>query len=409
MVKIYINKLGRIRDAEIDVKPMLVFTGNSGLGKSYTAFLVDHIYNVIANNRIKYFVQERTRALGEQNLQEGFTFKFKDLRLWMNQDASQYLGYLTGNKEFKCDVNYVFEEIDDNAAFRLWAVDEEPLTQVYVNEKSMFFPSAFRDWEMMYTRSLTRYLTSALFGKDTQLLPILMPPARAAFMGAKNALQAFNGIGMYAKFINIYDYLTDARPRESADEQFYHSMIRRLTGGELELENGQTYLRLSADTRIPISAAASSIKELTALLLLIQKDMNSYKLSVLFEEPEAHVHPMSQDLVADLIARCFNRGMQFQITTHSDFILGRFNQLIRLGNLRKKNPEKFKQFCKENRESENLYFDNEQVGAYYFVEQDGKVLIKEQDITNGIPYTTFHEIINRQEKIDDLIEQYMEE
>lgn len=409
MPKIYINKLGRIHNAEIDVKPMLVFTGNSGLGKSYTAFLVDHIYNVIANNRMEFFVRDRTRGLGEKKIQEGFSFKFKDLRLWMNQDASQYLGYLTGNKEFWCDVSYGFAEIDDNAVFRLASIVEGEFTRILVNEKSFFYPKGLDLWESMYAGSIKRYLASDLFGKEMQLFPILMPPARAAFMGAKNALQSFNGIGMYAKFIKFYDYLTDAPLRKNPDEQFYQSMIRRLIGGDLELENGQAYVRISTNNRIPISAAASSIKELTALLLLMQKNIDFYQTSVLFEEPEAHVHPMSQDLVADLIARCFNRGMHFQITTHSDFILGRFNQLIRLGNLRKRSPEKFKQFCKENGENEKLYLDSELIGAYYFVEQDGNVIIKEQNIVEGIPFTTFHDIISKQEQVDNLIEQYMEE
>ena len=112
MLKIYINELGRIRDAVINVKPMMVFTGDSGLGKSYTAFLIYHVYSVLANDRIKYFVEDKIQALGE-NKNNGFTFKFQDLRLWMNRDASQYLGYLLGNKEFSCDVTYTIDLPED--------------------------------------------------------------------------------------------------------------------------------------------------------------------------------------------------------------------------------------------------------------------------------------------------------
>ena len=49
MIKILIHQIGRIGDAEIEVKPFMVFTGDSGLGKSYTAFLVDYVFNVIAS------------------------------------------------------------------------------------------------------------------------------------------------------------------------------------------------------------------------------------------------------------------------------------------------------------------------------------------------------------------------
>ncbi len=80
MFKIYINELGRIRDAIIDVKPMMVFTGDSGLGKSYTAFLIYHAFSVLANDRIKYFVEDKIQALGG-NKDKCFTFKFQELRM----------------------------------------------------------------------------------------------------------------------------------------------------------------------------------------------------------------------------------------------------------------------------------------------------------------------------------------
>lgn len=77
--------------------------------------------------------------------------------------------------------------------------------------------------------------------------------------------------------------------------------------------------------------------------------------------------------------------------------------------MRRDHPERFKQFCKENKQNENFYLDNARIGAYYFKEQGGKVVVERQDIANGIPFTTFHEIVDRQEQMDDLIEQYMEE
>lgn len=405
MLKIYINELGRIRDAVIDVKPMMVFTGDSGLGKSYTAFLIYHVYSVLANDRIKYFVEDKIQALGG-NKDKGFTFKFQDLRLWMNRDASQYLGYLVGNKDFTCDVTYTFD-LPDDIVIKVTTSLEGPLRRVNVNGASSFFPNDFPDWTIIYAHGLNHYFSSIIFNKT--VIPYLMPPARAAFMGAKNAKSAFQGIGMYERFVDFNDWVSSVRPRKIPDDQFFKSMTKRLTNGEIELRDGQTFLRLPTGTSIPISAAASSVKELAPLLLLLQSELIISAYSLLFEEPEAHVHPKSQDLVADLIARCFNRGVQFQITTHSDFILGRFNQLIRLGNLRRNNPEKFRQYCNDNQESENLYLDYEQMGAYYFKEHGTSVIIEEQDISNGIPFTTFHEIINRQERVDDQIEQYMED
>lgn len=46
-IRIHINKLGPIGDSEIELKPLMVFTGMSGLGKSYTAFLIYYLVNSI--------------------------------------------------------------------------------------------------------------------------------------------------------------------------------------------------------------------------------------------------------------------------------------------------------------------------------------------------------------------------
>lgn len=109
MIKILINKLGRIRNAEVVIKPFMVFTGDSGLGKSYTAFLIDYLYNVIASDRIKFFVRERMKSMNKDEQDKGFSFRFGELREWMHNDVSQYLGYLIGNDSFNCDVEYVFD------------------------------------------------------------------------------------------------------------------------------------------------------------------------------------------------------------------------------------------------------------------------------------------------------------
>ena len=80
MIKILIYKLGRIRNAEIEIKPFMVFTGDSGLGKSYTAFLIDYLYNVIASDRIKFFVREHMKSMNKDDQNKGFSFKFGEIR-----------------------------------------------------------------------------------------------------------------------------------------------------------------------------------------------------------------------------------------------------------------------------------------------------------------------------------------
>lgn len=57
-VRIKISRLGAITDAEVVVRPFMLFVGNSGLGKSYVAFLTHYIYTILGSNRLEeYFKQ----------------------------------------------------------------------------------------------------------------------------------------------------------------------------------------------------------------------------------------------------------------------------------------------------------------------------------------------------------------
>ncbi|WP_459964749.1 hypothetical protein, partial [Prevotella falsenii] len=51
------NQLGAIKDSYIKIKPLMVLSGESGLGKSYAAFLVHYIYYLLSetNDRLKDF------------------------------------------------------------------------------------------------------------------------------------------------------------------------------------------------------------------------------------------------------------------------------------------------------------------------------------------------------------------
>lgn len=400
-IRIIIDKLGPITDSEIVFKPFMVFTGESGLGKSYTAFLWYNLITSLTPMRLQEFITKKING----SVKEELTFKFKDFRMWLNQNTAAFFGYLLGNNNFNCQVNYVFEIDDDKPVEmkRLHDEDASGFTRYSINGDIDVFPLDLEDNVLMMSFSLHGYLSELCFGKN-YLRPLILPPARAAFMGANTT----SPIGMYRDFLAQLDDLKTPSRTISPDNQFFVNYIAKLSDGEIVLENGSVFLQFESGEKIPVSAAASSVKELMPFLLMLQNGKIRQYNSLLFEEPEAHVHPKKQFLLMDMLARCCNKGMLIQMTTHSDYLLGRMNQLLVLGKIREKSMEAFEIFCKEHQFNKNLYLHTEQIGGYYFKRENDRVVIEEQDLSLGLPFNSFENTVKSQMElsadINDLAE-----
>ena len=400
-IRIIIDKLGPITDSEIVFKPFMVFTGESGLGKSYTALLWYNLITSLTPMRLQEFITKKING----SVKEELTFKFKDFRMWLNQNTAAFFGYLLGNNNFDCQVNYVFE-IDDDMPVELKRLHDEDasgFTRYSINGDIDVFPLDLEDNILMMSFSLHGYLSELCFGKN-YLRPLILPPARAAFMGANTT----SPIGMYRDFLAQLDDLKTPSRIISPDNQFFVNYIAKLSDGEIVLENGSVFLQFESGEKIPVSAAASSVKELMPFLLMLQNGKIRQYNSLLFEEPEAHVHPKKQFLLMDMLARCCNKGMLIQMTTHSDYLLGRMNQLLVLGKIREKSMEAFEIFCKEHQFNKNLYLHTEQIGGYYFKRENDRVVIEEQDLSLGLPFNSFENTVKSQMElsadINDLAE-----
>lgn len=395
-IKVLINKLGPIENSEMLFKPFMVFTGDSGVGKSYTAMLWYHLVSSFSTARLLNFVNQKWNLNVENETlidNQSYQFKFKELRKWLNDSVSRTLAYLLGNEEFSCAVNYVFEDFDDNLVIPISVNPDgfEHFAAYTVADKTYILPSEHISNTFLIAHSLSSYFIEKIWGKK-RLDTLLLPPARAAFMGAEMT----SSIGMYREFLAQLNDLKTPSVQEPKDSQFFANYIGKLVDGKIIVDNGNVLVQLLDGVKIPISAAASSVKELTPFLLMLQNGKSIPYYSMLFEEPEAHVHPKKQYLVMDMLARCCNKGMIIQMTTHSDYLLSRMNQLIRLGNIKKVSGQVFDEYCTSHKHNRNLYLDSSVIGAYYFKRENGKVIIVEQCTDKGLPFTSFDEIIKEQ-------------
>lgn len=386
------------------------------MGKSYVNFLSYYVFDLFANNGLFRFLSPKIEGKIWKDKQLSFSFTLEDMRSWMATDAKSFLQNLMAYPELNCSVSFSFEEsvinkIEVSVKEEELENNESSVHPLTVTLKDLGNSPAYsfnNDYARSISGSVATLLSLKIVFGEIFYSAYLLPPGRTSLIGNSFSVNRMvSNTGMYDRFFHDYDILRNPRfglDINSNDGQFFMSQIRKLIGGDIITEKEDTFLLLDNGKKIPISAAASSIRELSPLLLWV-KNRSLFMSSICLEEPEAHAHPRMQFGIADLIGSCLQKGLFFQITTHSDYFLTRINQLIRLYKFQQEKPQEFENspYVRNKRQTINP----QNVKAYYFdfSKEKNSVLIKEQNLEEGIPFDSFRDVIMRQIEFDNNLEQ----
>ena len=407
-----IHKFGPLQEVSFQVAPFMVFTGMSKLGKSYANYLVYYLFTSLLN--YKDVARLGEHLVGE-NSSGSFTLSGDFLSTYLHDNVRAFMRTLLGDPTIECDVDFLFPEFGEplRVEYQEVAATEEDIEKRLGNTVNISINGEEASRNIIRNTALTVRLYSLMVLSHRLLEHIyynalIFPPANGALINTDYSLtSSINPEGMYGRFLLDNDYCTSIR---STDEQSpYLKQIKKITDGDVVKEEGKEFLVLDEGKHVNMSAAASSIKEISPLLFLL-KNHPIKKEAICLEEPEAHLHPSMQIQVADLIAECINNGFLFHITTHSDYFMDRLNQLIKLGNIRKKDETTFKEYCAANGLSEKTFLDGDNVKAYFFHRDDetSKVVIEELPVEEGgIPMKTFYETVEKMRKQDEQIDEML--
>lgn len=410
-IKLNIKRLGPVADTEIRMAPFMIFTGSSNLGKSYVNFLTYYVMSVFSGNRIAGFLRSKISDKTAEKKEFTFSFTLNEICKWMEQDVKLFFQYLLNYPNVPCEVSFEFEtEIKDfkvriNELDRLEGIygGEMPIIVTKINEEQIFSLKDSKDIINCISNPISKVLSGIILEKKRRYT-FLLPPGRASLLNESYSRQAESSkVGMYDIFLRDFDRINNMRNRSVHSKS--NKKVDSLINGVLNSTKDGLFLKLNDNTEIPLSAAASSIKELSPFVLWMQTVGFQYD-SMCIEEPEAHAHPEMQYGIADLLAKCVNKGAFIQMTTHSDYLLARLNQLIKLFDLKKKNSELYRNISGRLDIDKELPLDKSKIRAYYFsVDKDNYgVKVEEQDVTDGIPFSTFMNAVKMQMDWDNLYE-----
>ena len=419
-IKVRIDQLGRIRDSEILVSPLMVFSGESGLGKSYLALLCHYFFELLINtSRLNHFFVDNNidfNVLSKDFKDAGTALEIKkqDLEAWMAKDAILYLRYMLGYDGISGQIEITLpESVPDTMAFTYkneltGLVDKEEIYTILslgnlrfrIQEKTQFDESPFA--------FLLRFvLIDYIFGNYQMLdSTFVLPPSRGPILTE----QIIPTTGMYSEFLNDMAGLNRIKPRPDTASEIVLELFRTILEGEVNKEE-TTYIYTTNDASMPVSAAAASIREIAPLQILAKKQDVS-RCAILVEEPEAHLHPLKQRMMADIIGALSHNGAIMQITTHSDYFLRRLNELIMFAKAKKTtdDPDKLRTLSEKVNIVEDMSIDESIIGAYLLRKQaDNTSIAVKQDISNGIPFAAFRDAILDNMNYQDILGDYLQD
>lgn len=170
----------------------------------------------------------------------------------------------------------------------------------------------------------------------------------------------------------------------------------RLLNGKVAYENGQ-FVFQEKESVIPLTYASSMIHELSILPSILNASQQiGY---VYYDEVENSVHPLLQGIVAQTLIRFCNLGKKLLISTHSDTMAGKLNNIILLSRM-KNIADRNKKIEKIGLSNKDLLDESKHVMVYEFVKhRDGSVTVENLEFMSypkiGYEFERFNENIDQ--------------
>ena len=99
--------------------------------------------------------------------------------------------------------------------------------------------------------------------------------------------------------------------------QGLHERLALAIGGKLVISDNNELLFQENDKSFPLSLVATGVANLGFLGLLIEKNILDKGTFLFIDEPEAHLHPAWQVIMAEILFELARQGVKVVIATHS--------------------------------------------------------------------------------------------
>lgn len=391
MEKLVINKLGPIEHCELEIKDFMVFTGPQASGKSTIAKSIFFFKNI----RNLLYMQISKRTFDDSDVVELSTKKrlLREIRsiflqtfgtTWcMDHDMSIEYSY-TDTVYLKICLkndpvvhNYIWIKMSEKLTEFLDSYDEKPIDQLiqarntgdikkdidtlFDNNEEVIYIPAGRSMMTLFSTQLM-FMYSVMNDDQKRSLDYCTQNYLERIMQLKPSFS--NSVQELIKNkIELTDIKIDRENLQQCVE-----LMKQILQGEYRTMNGEERLQVTDDRYVKINFASSGQQEAVWILnVVFYYLLNNKKSYFIIEEPESHLFPNAQKLIAEFISLAKNGGNKILLTTHSPYILGSINNMLYANRI----SAKVDKAALENIMNPLKWIEFEKIATYYV--ENGKI------------------------------------
>jgi predicted ATP-dependent endonuclease of OLD family len=390
MQKIIIENFGPIKYAEIEVKKILVLIGEQASGKSTIAKLI-YFFKSLRDDLFSQICQDTQRDNFEITSDLIFPIREKfydffgstlhlpnfEIKFYYSVENDKYLTLnLNSQRRLHADIQFLDPD------FRTFAPAIKKLFQQGLNTNDIYKELAYEQNRIRYAQRLSKRLNELfqMYHEDS-LFVIAGRNATVSYSDLfekllfadvssrleENSKKKFKGKQqtidetLMLKFMEKVDIIKGKFKKigngnfegviesyeddENIKQKLYDikKRIDEILKGEYRIDNWGEKIVFNKETEeyVKLSNTSSGQQESIRILQdIFLNILDNTKVLRILEEPEAHLFPIAQKQLIELLALMVNHNddNQLIITTHSPYVLTVFNNLLFANRVVEKNP-----------------------------------------------------------------------
>ncbi|PWK05963.1 AAA family ATPase [Tumebacillus permanentifrigoris] len=450
MLQYRFQNLGPIETGEVQVKNLTILCGENNTGKTYGTYAIYGLSKELSHLEMEFpeLIDMQNEDVGEiqvdledaldqldtkldtvcfefsRNLFRLFSVKFDAFAsadIGLQVDIEQFKNVLR-ETEYNSSIHYAsfgrLQFLKKLGTLATRVISTGFLTENKIQKQLVASLGA---------QILSRYVISDLFS-ETFLLPAERSGMNLFFKelnASRNELVHDLGIGLvnddlldvrnkleqnispyavpisdYLQFLNRLElYANQEGPFVDIAREIQTNIIK----GTYEVKNQQVFYINQDGKQINLHVSSSTVKSLFGLVFYLTY-MAKKGAYLIIDEPELNLHPDNQRKLARALAKAANRGLHVIISTHSDYMVKEFNNLLMLSKLTKNREEIMQKYGY----TEDELLKPTDVAPYLFIENRIEPMLI--DPNEGIIAETFDKVINSaNQAADDIYYSLQEE